>query len=311
MEIVGNSSLWVEKFRPKTVNDLILPETVKQYFQKLVDEGEVPNILLAGRAGLGKTSIALALCNVIKADKLYINASIENSIDTVRYKVQQFAMTSSFLDGKKIVILDELDRMQAGQDALKALIEQTESNCRFIIITNNLSKIIEPIKSRTHYIDFNWPKKDQKELMVNYFKRICWILDEEKINYNKKVLAEYVQKMYPDFRKTLNELQKFVQMHGEVTDKIFSSMDDGQFNSLTTELKNKKFNNVRKIATELDPDSFYGTFYHEIDNLLEDKCKPDIIMLLAQYAYESSLSVNKEITLVACLVQIMRNSIWK
>lgn len=311
MEFVGNSSLWVEKYRPKTVKDLILPESVKIYFEKIVSEKEIPNILLAGRAGLGKTSIAMAMCNVLEADKLYINASIENSIDTVRYKVQQFAMTSSFSDGKKIVILDELDRMQAGQDALKALIEQTESNCRFIIITNNLSKIIEPIKSRTHYIDFNWPKKDQKELMIAYFKRICWILTQEKIEYNKKVLAEYVQKMYPDFRKTLNELQKFVQMHGEVTDKIFSSMDDGQINLLTTELKNKKFNNVRKIATELDPDSFYGTFYHEIDNLLEDKCKPDIIMLLAQYAYESSLSVNKEITLVACLVQIMRNSIWK
>ena len=311
MEFIGNSSLWVEKYRPKTVKDLILPESVKIYFEKIVSEKEIPNILLAGRAGLGKTSIAMAMCNVLEADKLYINASIENSIDTVRYKVQQFAMTSSFSDGKKIVILDELDRMQAGQDALKALIEQTESNCRFIIITNNLSKIIEPIKSRTHYIDFNWPKKDQKELMVNYFKRICWILDEEKINYNKKVLAEYVQKMYPDFRKTLNELQKFVQMHGEVTDKIFSSMDDGQFNSLTTELKNKKFNNVRKIATELDPDSFYGTFYHEIDNLLEDSSKPDAILILGQYAYESALSVNKEITLVSCLVQLMRNLKWK
>lgn len=311
MEFVGNSSLWVEKYRPKTVKDLILPESVKSYFEKIVAEKEIPNILLAGRAGLGKTSIAMAMCNVLGADKLYINASIENSIDTVRYKVQQFAMTSSFSDGKKIVILDELDRMQAGQDALKALIEQTESNCRFIIITNNLSKIIEPIKSRTHYIDFNWPKKDQKELMIAYFKRICWILSQENIEFNKKVLAEYVQKMYPDFRKTLNELQKFVQMHGEVTDKIFSSMDDGQFSSLTTELKNKKFNNVRKIATDIDPDSFYGTFYQEIDSLLEDKCKPDIVMLLAQYAYESALSVNKEITLVACLVQIMRNSIWK
>jgi DNA polymerase III delta prime subunit len=311
MELIGNSSLWVEKYRPQTVKDLILPETVKNYFFKLVEEQEIPNILLAGRAGLGKTSIAFALCNVLKADKLYINASIENSIDVVRYKVQQFAMTSSFSDGKKIVILDELDRMQAGQDALKALIEQTESNCRFIIITNNLAKIIEPIKSRTHYIDFNWQKKEQQALMLSYFKRICWILDQENVKYDKKVLAEYVQKMYPDFRKTLNELQKFVQMQGEVSDKIFNSMDDSQFNSLTTELKNKKFNNVRKIATDLDPDQFYMTFYREIDLLLVDSCKADIILLLAQYSYESALTVNKEITLTAALVQIMRTAIWK
>lgn len=203
------------------------------------------------------------------------------------------------------------DRMVAGQDALKALVEQTESNCRFIFITNNLAKVIDPIKSRTHHIDFNWGKKDQKDLMVAYFKRICWIMEQEKVKYDKKVLAEYVQKMYPDFRRTLNELQKFIQMHGEVSEKIFSSMDDSQLNSLVVELKNKKFTNMRKIATEVDADSFYGGFYQEIDNLLQDACKPDIIMILAQYCYESSLSVNKEISLVACLTQIMKTAIWR
>ncbi len=311
MDIVGNSSLWVEKYRPKIVKDLIVPENIKSYFNKIIEECDIPNILLSGSAGKGKSSVAFAICNELKSDKLYINASIENSVDTVRYKVQQFAMTSSFTDGKKIVILDELDRMIAGQDALKALIEQTESNCRFIITTNNLAKIIDPIKSRCHHIDFNWAKKDQKELIVNYFKRICWILENENIQYDKKVLAEFIQKLYPDFRKTLNELQKFVQMHGDITDKIFSSMDDSKFTSLTTELKNKKFNAVRKMATDIDPDQFYGMFYSELDSLLEDSSKPDIILLLAQYAYESSLSVNKEITLVACLVQLMRNAKWK
>jgi DNA polymerase III delta prime subunit len=311
MEVIGKSSLWVEKYRPKTVKDLILPAPIKTFLAKIVESKEVPNLLFFSSAGRGKTSTAFAITNDLDADVLYINASIENSIDTVRFKVQQFAMTSSFSDGKKVVILDEMDRMLNAQDALKALIEQCEANCRFIITTNNLSKIIDPIKSRTQLIDFNFSSKETKELVIAYFKRVCWILEQEKIVFDKATLAEFVKKAYPDFRKTLSELQKFVQMHGSVDEKIFSSLDDSTFNSLVEELRNRKFNAVRKLATEIDPDTFYGQLYSEMDKLLEDKCKPDAIVALADSAYRSSLTVNKELELASCLVGLMRICIWK
>lgn len=311
MEIISNSSLWVEKYRPKTVKDLILPDHIKTFLAKIVETKEIPNLLFFSSAGRGKTSTAFAIVNDIDADVLYINASIENSIDTVRYKVQQFAMTSSFSDGKKVVILDEMDRMVNAQDALKALIEQTEANCRFIITTNNLAKIIDPIKSRTQLIDFNFTSKESTNLMLQYFKRVCWILEQENIEYDKKTLAEFVKKSYPDFRKTLNELQKYIQMHGSVDENIFKLSDDTNMSSLIGEMKAKKFNSVRKIATEIDPSSFYGLFYKEIDNLLDDKCKPAIIMILAESAYKASLSVNQELELVSCLIQIMRDANWR
>ena len=312
MEIVGSSSLYVEKYRPRCINDLILPETTKAFLKQITADKEIPNMILSGTAGKGKTSAAYAICNDIDADVLYINASLETGVDTLRYKVMQFATTSSFSDGKKIVILDEFDRTSPqGQDASKGLIEQCEANCRFIITTNNFGKIIDPIKSRCQHIDFNFGQKETKNLVVAYFKRICWILDQEKVKYDKAVMAEFVQKLYPDFRKILNELQKFVKMHGSISADIFSTMDETIMGSLVTELKNKKFNAVRKIATDMDPDTFYGEFYSQIDHLLEPKCLPNIILTLGKYAYESSLTINKELTLVSCLIELMRDAQWK
>jgi DNA polymerase III delta prime subunit len=312
MELIGTSSLLVEKYRPKTINDLILPAKFRKLFLQFVADKDIPNLLFTSTAGRGKTSTAYALCNDIGSDVLYINGSSDTDINTVRYKVTQFASTSSFSDGKKVCIIDEGERISPnGQDALKALIETTEANCRFIITTNNLAKIIDPIQSRCQLMNFNFSQEETKPLIVAYFKRLCYILDNEKIKYDKSVLAEFTQKMYPDFRRTLNELQKFTKMYGEVSASILQSLDGEQFNSLIEEMKNNKFNNVRKIAANIDATGFYQTFYSSIDDVLEDKCKPDIICLLGRYAYETSLTVCHEVTLVACLVDIMKSASWK
>lgn len=312
MEKIGTSSLLTEKYRPKTIKDLIVPAGVKNLFNKYITDKDIPNLLFASTAGRGKTSTAYALCNDIGADMLYVNGSVETSIDTLRYKVTQFASTSSFSDGKKVVILDECERIsQNGQDALKALMEQIEHNCRFILTTNNLSKIIDPIKSRCQLIDFNFSETEKKNLIIQYFKRICFILDNEKIKYDKQVLAQFTQDMYPDFRKTLNEIQKCRDMHGEISQAIFSNLEGSQFASLVEEIKNKKFMAVRKIISDMDAESFYQTFYDQIDDLLEPNCMPNIVMILGQYAYETSLSVAKEVTLAACCTAIMKDAKFK
>jgi replication factor C small subunit len=221
-------------------------------------------------------------------------------------------MTSSFFDGKKVVIVDECERLSGNaQDGMKALIEQTEANCRFILTTNNLSKIIDPIKSRCQLVDFNFNQKEMKNLIIAYFKRVCWILDQEKVKYDKAVLAEFIQKLYPDFRKTLNELQKFVKMHNEVSIAIFQNLDGAVFGSLIEEIKNKKYNNVRKLVSQIDSSTFYQEFYNQIDELLVDQSKPEAILILGRYAYESALSIAPEISLCACITEIMKSCQFK
>lgn len=312
MELIGKSSLYCEKYRPQTIKDLIIPEKIKTLFLDCIEKQDIPNFLFASSAGRGKTSTAFALCKDIKCDSLYINGSVETSIDTLRYKVTQFAMTGSFFDAKKVVIIDECERLSPqAQDGMKALIEQTESNCRFILTTNNISKIIDPIKSRCQLVDFNFSQKETKNLIVAYFKRVCWILDREGIKYDKQMLAEFIQKIYPDFRRILNELQKFIKMYGEVNKDIFETLDGSQFTNLVAEMKAKKFSNIRKIVSNINPDDFYGTFYNQIDELLQDSCKPDVIMILGKYSYESSLSVNKEISLAACIIELLRSCQWR
>lgn len=312
MELVGNSSIWEHKYRPQTVKDLIIPANIRKLFESYISRSDVPQLLLSSTAGRGKTSSAFALCHDLGSDMMYINGSIDNSIDTLRYKVTQYAMTSSFNDGKKICIIDECERLSASaQDGMKGLMDQTESNCRFILTTNNVSKIIDPIISRGTHISFNFSPEETKNLIIAYFKRMCYVLDAEKVKYDKKVVAEYVQQMYPDFRKTIGDLQKCFNMYGEINDNIFKNIDGSQFASLVEEIKNKKFNNVRKIISEIDSDTFYQEFYDQIDDLLEPTCMPTIVMILGQFAYETSSSISKEVTLAACCTAIMKEAKFK
>jgi DNA polymerase III delta prime subunit len=311
MEQIGTSSLWEKKYAPQCFSDLILPKKFKLLFQKMLDGGEIQNILLAGTAGLGKTSTATVLAKELGADFMFINASLDNSIDVVRSKVQQFAMTSSFADGKKIVLLDEVDRMMAGQEALKAMMELTESNCRFIFTTNNISKIIDPLKSRTRMIDFSFSESDNQEVILQYFKRCQFILTNEKIEFDKKVLAEFIKKIFPDFRKIIGELQKASQMFGKIDEAIYSIQDDAIVNSLIDELKAKKFVNVQKIASNLDPNQFFPEFYAKMVDVLDPKCIPDMVLILGEGAYRNGVSTDREINLMATLVQVMKAGVWK
>jgi DNA polymerase III delta prime subunit len=309
MENIGSSSLWCEKYRPQTLKDYICSDQNRKLFQSVIDSTEVPCFTFYGGAGCGKTSLARIIANELKMDLLYINGSMETSVDVIRYKVQQFVMTSSFSDGKKLVIIDETERISTNAaESLKVLQEESEANARFIFCTNNIQKMIPPLLSRSQVIQFG--KEISKDLVLQTFKRLQFILENEGIEFDKKVLAELTQKFFPDIRKLINELQKFAAMNGSIDTRIFTAGDDTQLNNLVDELRNKKFNNVRKIVTELD-DPFYSAFYAEIDKLLVDSCKPNVILALAESAYRSALTVNKELELVSCCIQIMQQAVWK
>ena len=312
MEIIGNSSLWVEKYRPQTVDDIILPAKYKTLIKNIILKGDIPNLLFSGSAGLGKSTLALVLGKALKADVLFINASMENSADTLRYKVNSFAMTSSFSDGKKIVILDEFERMTSqAQDMAKGIFEMTESNCRFILTTNNLSKIIDPIQSRTQLINFNFTQTDTQEIIVQYFKRCQFILDTEKITYDKKILADFIKKIYPDFRKIINELQKASNMFGCIDESVYKVMDDAIVTDLIKEMKNKKFFAVQTLVGKMDADQFFKIFYEQIVEHIKPESIPDIVLILAEGGFRITQCIDKELQVVASAVQIMKVAHWK
>lgn len=318
MQQVGDSSLWEYKYRPQTVNDLILPNSIKTYFLKMVEEGELSNLLLYSSAGRGKTSSAIALCNDIDAEYLYINASKENNIDTIRFKVEQFATSYSLNGQKKVVILDEAECLSnnvgngaGAQNALKSLIEVVESHCRFIFTTNNISKINEALISRCNKINFNFSPEENIELKKNYFKRLCWVLEKENIEFDKKILAEFVKKHFPDFRKTIQKLQLMVKINGVIDERIFQESDDAKIDVLIKEMKEKKFNNIRKIIVELDYVQFFSLFYKTVEPHIQPESIPELILILSEYDYKSSMCNDKEICLTACVIEMMKEVKWR
>lgn len=313
MKIIGESTLWVERYRPQCMEDYIATPETRKVLDEIKKTNEIPNLLLYSRSpGTGKTSMANVIAKDLGCDLLYINASIETSIDTIRYKVTQFTMTSSLMGGKKLVVLDEAERLSGpAQEALKVLVEQVESNARFIFCTNNMQKIVPPLISRCEVVSFEHGSKDTQQMMLQYFKRAQFVLDSEKVEYDKPVLAELVKKLYPDFRKTLGSLQKFAKTHGKITDVIFGSLDDSKTEDLVTAMKSKKFAEVRTICSAIDPSQFYVEFYKDITDHLQSKCIPDVILILGRYAYQHALSIDPEINLVACIVEIMQSAEWK
>lgn len=311
MKEVGDSTLWVEKYRPKTLVDYICSEQNRKLIQSVIDQGEVDCWILEGIGGTGKTTLGLIIANELDMDLLYINGSIETSVDTIRYKVNQFAHTSSLMGNSKLVVIDEIDRMStAAQDALKVLQEQTESNARFIFCTNNLQKIIQPLQSRaTHTIRFG--REKTKDLVMGYFKRVCFILDNEGIKYDKKVLAEVVQLNFPDFRKLIGNIQTLSRMHGEIDQRALSFTDDAKTIDLMNEMKALKFTTCRKICADIDTSSFYTQFYAQIDVFIADDSKPEVIVILADYAAKDVTTTDKEVNVVACVIEIMKVAKWR
>ena len=306
-----NDFLWVEKYRPQKVEDCILPESVKETFKGFIEQGEIPNLLLSGTAGVGKTTIAKALCNELGADFYVINGSDEGRfLDTVRNQAKTFAATVSLTSTSrhKILIIDEADNTTPDvQLLLRASIEEFQKNCRFIFTCNFKNKIIEPLHSRTTVIDFNVRGKSKQALAGQFFERCRDILTREEVRFNDKVVATVVQKYFPDFRRTINELQRYSST-GSIDTGILAALGDVNVDDLVSCLKNKNFNEVKKWVTQnLDSDTtaIMRRLYNSLSGIMEGPSVAAAVLIIAEYQYKAAFVVDQEINLLACLTQIM------
>ncbi len=303
--------LFVEKYRPQVIEDCILPDETKKTFREFVEKGEIPNLLLAGPPGIGKTTIAKALCNELGADYYVINGSDEGRfLDTVRNQAKNFASTVSLTGSSKhkVIIIDEADN--TGNDVqllLRANIEAFYNNCRFIFTCNYKNKIIEPLHSRCAVIDFTIKGKQRVQLAGSFFQRLQSILDAEKIEYDEKVVAELVSKHFPDFRRVLNEIQRY-STGGKIDSGILASFSDVSLNDLIKSLKEKNFTEVRKwVVNNLDNDSgvLLRRLYDALLTSLENGSIPSAVLIIAKYQYQIAFVADQEINLLAALTEIM------
>ena len=305
----GESFLWVEKYRPKTIEECILPDRIKTLFQEISLEGRIPNMILSGGPGMGKTTVAKALCNEVGCDFLMINGSEESGIDVLRTKIRGYASTVSFDGKRKVVILDEADYLnpQSTQPALRSFIEEFEKHCSFIMTCNYINRIIEPLHSRCQTIDFRINKEEKLNVGSNFGKRLYTILDQEKVDYDKKVVAEVLMKHFPDYRRVLNELQKYSK-YGNIDSGILSQVSDIDLSELMNHMKDKKFNEVRKwVVNNLDndPQKIYRKIYDVAEKYVQTTSIPQLVLILADSQYKSAFAADHELNLVACLVEIM------
>jgi DNA polymerase III delta prime subunit len=304
--------LWVETYRPSTIDECILPVEIKKTFKSILKQGEVPNLLLSGTAGTGKTTVAKALCNELDLDVMMINGSDEGrSIDVVRERIKAFASTVSLSETNKpkVVIVDEADYMNAEsvQPALRNFIETFSNNCRFIFTCNYKNKIIPAIHSRCTVINFNIQNKDKQNLAGLFHKRLCTILEQENIEFDKSVVAKLIVKYYPDFRRTINELQRY-SVSGKIDTGILVTVSEANIQSLNQALKGKKFNDMRKWVVDnidQDPVGLYKELYQNFYNTLQPQSIPPMIILLAEYQYKNAFVADPELNMVACLTEIM------
>ncbi len=309
--------LWVQKYRPRTVSDTILPKDLKDTFQKFVDDKNVPNLLLSGRAGVGKTTIARAMLDELGADYIVINGSMNGNIDTLRVDIQNFASTVSFMGGRKYVILDEADYLNANstQPALRNFMEEFSKNCGFILTCNFANRIIEPLHSRCSVINFNINAADRPKLAAQFFKRTLGILDAENVEYDQKAVAELINTYFPDWRRVLNELQRYAAT-GKIDAGILRNKGSESIEQLLVMLKEKRFNDVRKwIGENSDIDS--ATLYRSMYDILPTKIAStssiaNAIIILAEYEYKEAFVANPEINRAAAMATLMAElSDWK
>ena len=305
--------LWVEKYRPQTISDCILPDGLKKTFQEYVDAGEISNMLLCGTAGTGKTTVARALCNELGCDYIVINGSDESGIDVLRTKIRDFASTVSFESKAKVVILDEADYLNPNstQPALRAFIEEFSGNCRFIFTCNFKNRIIEPLHSRTSVIDFKIDNKDRPEMAQKFMGRMQYILTSENIPYEQNVLAELLMKHFPDYRRVINELQRYSKS-GSIDSGILSNIAEINTKGLIDSLKDKDWKKMRQwVVNNVDNDP--QGVYRKVYDALIDKVKqvPHLVLLIADYQYKSAFVADQEINLTACLTDIMASVEFK
>jgi DNA polymerase III delta prime subunit len=307
---MSDQYLWVEKYRPATIDECILPEKLKQTFKEYIATGELPTFLFSGTAGVGKTTVARALCNEVGADVLFINGSDEGrSIDTLRTTIKGFASTVSLTDAKKVVILDEADYMnaQSVQPALRGFIEEFSNNCRFIFTCNFKNKIIEPLHSRCAVIDFKIDNVEKPAIAAGFFKRVTQILKTEGIDYDTKVVVELVNKHFPDYRRILNELQRY-SVSGKIDAGLLVNMSDESYKTLVMNLKEKDFKKTRQwIAqnSDIETSSLFDHLYEKASEYLEPVSIPTMVLILADYQYKDAFVANHELNTMAAMTEIM------
>ena len=307
--------LWVEQYRPQTVDDCILPQSLKNTFKEFVENSNVPNIILSGGPGVGKTTIAKAVLDEIGATSMMINGSEESGIDVLRTKIKNFASTVSLEGGRKYLILDEADYLnpQSTQPALRGFMEEFHKNCGFILTCNYKNRLIEPLHSRCSVIDFTIPKSEKPNLAMDFMSRVEGILVLENIGYDKKVLAEVIQRHFPDWRRILNELQRY-SVSGRIDAGILVDMAEINIKELMKFMKEKEFTNVRRwVVNNLDMDSvrLFRSIYDNLYTFVDPSSIPHVVCVLAEYQYKAAFSADQEINLLACLTEIMARAKFK
>lgn len=301
--------LWVEKYRPKTVAECVLPERLKTVFQKYVDDKQIPNLMLTGTAGVGKTTVAKAMCEEIGLSYLLINSSEERGIDVLRTKIKNYASTVSFRGGRKVIILDEADYLTPeAQAGLRGAIEEFSSNCTFILTCNFKSRLIDALHSRCSVIDFKLEASEKSRMAAQMFTRVCKILTTENVKFEKAVVAKIVERHFPDYRRTLNELQRYAT-HGDINAGILTQINDVQkLSELVTQLKDKNFGGMRKWVannSDVEPAQIFRRIYDGLYDYFKPESIPQAVVTLAKYQYQSAFVADQEINLVACLTELM------
>ena len=307
---MSESLLWVEKYRPKSIEDCILPETIKTTLRDVVKLNKIPNMMFSGTSGIGKTTAARAICNETQADYLIINGSDEGRmIDTLRTKLTQFCSTISLSGSRKVVIIDEADYMNADsvQPAMRNFTERFADNCSFIFTCNYKNRIIEPIHSRCAVIDFSLKNGEKPVIASRFMKRLEIILSDESIQYDKEVIAKLVLKHFPDFRRVLNELQRY-STSGEINSGVLANIKEMNLKELIDSLREKNFSKMRQWVVanvDNDPATVYRKIYDELYTVVDKGAIPQAVLIIAEYQYKSAFVADQEINLVACLVELM------
>lgn len=307
--------LWVEKWRPREISSCVLPPRLEETFTDMVKEGNIPNMIFSGGAGCGKTTVARALCNELGMDMLFINASEENGIDVLRTKIRNFASTVSLGGNLKVVILDEADYLNptSTQPALRGFIEEFSANCRFILTCNFKNRIIEPLHSRCSVIDFRITPKERPQVAAKFHTRVREVLKSEGVEYSDKVVAELVLRNFPDFRKTLNELQRY-SVNGKIDAGVLVAGGDAAVTALVKALKSRNFTDIRKWVVEnsdKDTAHLFRSIYDGLQEQLTPDSIPQAVLILADYQYKAAFVADQEINMTACCISLASDCTFK